>query len=102
MNVVLTQLREKYGIPKGVMHYIVHQVRPRAPLGEDWEAWRMTRENDTFQYWIWYNVFLIRTQCRPHYDAALDIDKIPVCNYCRDPIPPDYPTCVACTAALKE
>lgn len=102
MNVVLTQLREQFGIPKGVMHYIVHQVRPRPPPIEEWEKWRMTAENDVFQYWIWYSVFLSRTQHSPRYDAALDIDKIPVCNYCNDPVNPDYPTCDPCTAALKE
>ena len=42
MNVFLEQIRRLYGIPKGVMHYIVHMFRPRAPsLGPDgwWEPW---------------------------------------------------------------
>lgn len=33
MNVVLEQLRRKYGLPKDVLRLIIHQFRPKFPVG---------------------------------------------------------------------
>ena len=41
MNVVLTQLREQFGLPKDVMGYLIEFFRPRAPAPpkEEWGRW---------------------------------------------------------------
>lgn len=53
MNVAFEQIRRKFDVPKGVMHYLVHHVRPRAP-GEppgDWSTW--LSRNGIFLFGEW-------------------------------------------------
>ena len=90
MNVVLTQLREKYGIPKGVMHYIVHFVRPRAPPRPEWEPWRVSSSRSIYYRILeWYR-FKHFANTAPYEDIALDMEIsgggwVSICCLCLTP-----------------
>lgn len=62
-NAVFELLRRKHKVPKGLWHFVVELVRPRAPLVlEKWDRWTRTGRDIAWYEWrsrkIWrqYNI----------------------------------------------
>lgn len=104
MNVVLEQIRRLYEIPKGVMHYIVHLVRPRAPpQGPDgwWRRWTVLGPTLNWYHYTLTDLRLTRVDgytidvfgrpqpnqtalCRLCARLIQDGERIFYCNACND------------------
>ena len=89
MNVVLTQLRKKYGLPKDVMHYIVHQFRPRAPPREDWDQWTPLESDPNIKTWYSWELYWGLTLS----DTVQDVQ---ICLLCACPLPRTNGWCRPC------
>lgn len=85
MNVVFTQIRDTFGLPKGVMHFIVHLVRPRAPPRPEYEKWRTHPIRNAPEVLLWYN-YVVRTDNKGFYCLAIYLDgetwEYALCPYC--------------------
>lgn len=99
MNVVLSQLREKYGVPKPVWHYIVHLFRPRAPLPQYvQEPWVVLYGVATYENYTLYRSTIGETR----FDQALFGGKwmVKLCVYCLHPVYGVSAACPLCDRAL--